>query len=460
MLHRHIAGIAAVAAMLGLAACGSSGSSSATTGTTAADATKSVDAVSVDVTHLDASQSSASANITAAPKTAKSFGSTVGDSSRAGCELDQLKDEGIRIGRETDAILCYLGTAQDNVSAFVVDATQRFYNVTAPVGKSGSSKANMTFLMRVQKSGGTLTMDMCNGGKLSEELAVTQSGSTVTAIGYHYFKGSSGGPGGGFEDKGGFDLTLGLKSDASGDISYADIDSGSLVANFNGNYGRGRMTFSKTSNQDLNDATGVFVASFGSSNSFTGQIAGRTDATKGAVKYAVTGTFPAIAATFLPSPVRTLATNGFCPASNMDSCNPKTNFSSGGACFGVSPTLACMCMEAAGASGLCTFTDSGTESFSMSTNATTGAQTFLITAANDYQTAVAAMTLPAASDILTPAATRGWDCSTTGQTVTSIDVTSLDFTACDSKVSRGFDDSAHSSCHESESKDKAGTSIE
>ena len=446
-------------AMLSLVACGSSGSSTSTSSSTPANATQSVDSVSVDATNLDASQSSASANISTAAKVTKAFGSTVGDKSRAGCELNQLKSEAIRLGKETDAILCYLGTTQDNVSTFVVDGTQRFYSVTAPVGETGS-KENMTFVLRVQKSSGTLTMDMCRDGALSEELTVTQSGSTVTASGYHYFKGNSGGAGGGFEDKGEFDLTLALKSDASGEIGYSDIDSGSLTANFLGTYGRGRMTFGKTASTDLNDITGIFVASLGTNDSFTGQIAGRTDATKGAVQFAVTGTFPAISNLVLPPDFRSIAPNGFCPmSSGFDSCDPATNFRPGGSCQGQTPTLSCFCMDEPTA-GKCTFTDSGTESFSITTDSTTGRQTFTITAANDYQSAVDDMTLPTVSDITTPAATRGWDCSTTGQTVTSIDVTSLDFSICDSKASKGFDDSEHNSCHEEAGTDKAGADIE
>ncbi len=456
---RHIKYLVALGAMIGLAACGSSGSSSPAASTPTA-ATKSVDTVSVDVSNLDASQqSSAGANISVAKSVGsvhKRMGSDVGDASRSGCELNSIKQEGIRMGKETDAILCYLGTTQDQISSFVIDATQRYYSVTVPAMKGESNKANFTFLMRAQKSGGTLMMDMCEGSTpvLSEEFTVTQSGQAVTASGYHYFKGESGEAGSGFEDKGSFDLTLALKDSAAGDVDYTDVDSGSIVGRFIGSYGRGQMTFNKTAGQDLNDVSGVFLGQFGpADDNFTAQIVGRTDATKGTAKHSVTGTFPAISGGSLPAILRALAPDGFCPlSSGFDSCDPSVNFAAGGSCFQQTPALACLCLEAA-TGGKCTFTDSGTESFGISTNAQTGRQTFTKTANNDYYAYVNALDLPSTS-ITAPAATRGWDCSTTGQTVVTIDASTVDFTTCDSKMTKGLDSSEHNSCQEQETSDK------
>lgn len=464
MTHRIIASTIAAMAMLGLAACGSS-SGSATSSSTPADATKSVDSVSCDISNLDASQqSSAGASISAksVASARKRMGSDVGDASRSGCELNQIKTEGIRMGKQTDAILCYLGTTQDQISSFVVDGTQRYYSVTVPAMKGDENEGAMSFLMRIQKAGGTLSMDMCEGATplLSEEFTVTQSGQTVTAIGYHHFKGEDGGPGSGFEDKGGFDLTVTLKDSATGDIDYSDVDSGSLVGKFLGEYGSGQMTFAKTAGQDLNDVSGVFKGQFGPTNdSFTAQIVGRTDATKGAAKHSVSGSFPAIPKSVFPTEMQSIAPNGFCPLSDgFESCDIATNFGQGGSCMGQAPTLTCLCMQAP-TDGKCTFTDTGTESFTITTTALTGRQTFIKTAANEYHTAVDAMSLPS-TDITAPAATRNWDCSTTGQTVVAIDASAVDYTVCDSKIEKGLDSSEHNSCQETETNDKAEGGVE
>lgn len=454
MKQRKIAiGIVAVA-MLGLAACGSSGGSTSTSSSTPVDATKSVDGVSVNVANLDASASSASANISTSKSfgsALKGFGTSVGNTSRAGCELNEIKKEARRIGNEIDAILCYLGTTQDSVSSFVVDGTTRYYALTIP-GEGG----NFDMTMRIVKDSAGLRMDMCESAVLSEEITIAQTGSAVTASGYHYFKGESGGPGSGFEDKGGFDLSLTLKSDAAGDITYADIDTGSLTATFAGNYGTGRMTFSKTSGADLNDISGAFLASLGSNDSFTAQIVGRTDATDGTAKYSVTGTFPGIPMTGMPASITSQIPAGSvaCPVSDLDSCNPATNFSTV-ACRTQSPALSCFCLEAS-STGRCTFTDSGTESFSIATHATTGAQTFTIVAGSDdnYYSYVNGLTLPSTT-ITTPAPTRGWDCSTSGQTVTTLNLTGVNYATCDAKAGKGFDSTDKSSCHEQESSDKA-----
>lgn len=447
----------AVAAVIACAACGSSGSGTSTSSTTTADVTQAVDSVSVDISNLDASQSATNANISATKSVGsvqKRFGASVGDVSRSGCELNEIKKESRRVGNEIDAILCYLGTTQDQDSHFVVDSTQRFYAMTVPAGE-GEDKGNFGFTMRIQKDSAGLRMDMCQGGVLSEEITIAQSGTTATASGYHYFKGESGEPGSGFEDKGGFDLTLALKSDASGHITYADIDSGTLTATFVGNFGSGRMTFSKSAGLDLNDISGVFAASLGNSDAFTAQIVGRTDATQGTAKYSVTGTFPAMPKTFLPLSMQGLAPDGFCPlTSGFDSCDPVTNFQPGGSCQGQTPTLSCFCMETP-ANGNCTFTDSGTEAFSITTDATTGNQSFAIVAASDdnYYSYVNGLTLPDTT-ITTPTPTRNWDCDTTGKTVVTLDVTGIDYSACDAKTSKGFDSSDKSSCQEQESSDK------
>jgi hypothetical protein len=458
MDHQKVVGVIAAVAMLGLAGCGSSGSG--TSSSTPADATSSVDSVSVNLNNLDASQSSASANISASKSLGaklKGFGSSVGSTSRAGCELNEIKKESRRIGNEIDAILCYLGTTQDSVSSFVVDGTQRFYTLTVPVSDDG----NFTMAMRVIKDSDGLRMDMCEGGVLSEEITIDQNDLAVTASGYHHFVGESGGPGAGFEDKGGFDLTLALKSSAAGEITYDDIDSGTLAATFVGNFGSGRMTFGKTASADLNDISGVFAASLGSNDTFTAQIVGRTDATQGTAKYSVTGTFPALPKAYLPAAMQSLAPSGFCPmTSGFDSCDPATNFMPGGSCVGQTPTLSCFCMQAP-TDGKCTFTDSGTESFAITTNSTTGAQTFAIVAGSDanYFSVVDAMSLPLTT-IATPTPTRNWDCSTTGQTVVALDLTGVNYSVCDAKASKGFDSSDKDSCHEQESADKVESGSE
>lgn len=271
MAQKKIVRSVAIIAMLSLAACGSSGSGTSSS-STPTDATKSVNTVSVDVSNIDASQqSSAGANISVGKSvtTAKRIGSDINDASGAGCNLNSIKQEGIRVGREIDGILCYLGTAQDQLpTTFIIDAIQRYYSVTVSAMKGESSQANFTFLMRIQKSGGTLTMDMCEGATpvLTEEFSVTQTGQDISANGYHYFKGESGKMGSGFEDKGAFDLILNLKSSATGSVDYTDVNSGSVLARFNGSYGRGQMTFAKTSGMDLNDISGVFLGQFGPSN--------------------------------------------------------------------------------------------------------------------------------------------------------------------------------------------------
>lgn len=355
------------------------------------------------------------------------------------------------MGSEIDAILCYLGTTQDQVPSFIVDSTTRFYNLTIPVGDEG----NLTMAMRIVKDSDGLRMDMCENGTLSEEVTISQSGLDVTASGYHYFKGESDGPGSGFEDKGGFDLSLALKSSANGEITYDDIDSGSLTATFVGNFGSGRMTFAKTASADLNDISGVFAASLGSNDTFTAQIVGRTDATQGTAKYAVTGTFPALPNTHLPTEMRSLAPNGFCPmTTGFDSCNPSDNFKAGGSCQGQTVTLSCFCMQTP-TDGKCTFTDDGIESFSITTDSSTGTQSFTIVAGSDsnYFSYVDALSLPSAT-IVTPAPTRSWDCSTTGQTVVTLDLTGVNYSTCDAKADKGFDSSDKASCHEQESSDK------
>jgi hypothetical protein len=420
-----------------------------------------VDSVSVDLSNLDASQQpSAGANISVAKSVGsvhKRMGSDVGDNSRSGCELNGIKQEGIRMGRETDAILCYLGTTQDQLPAFVIDSTQRYYSVTVPAMKGEAGEGNLAFLLRIQKTGDTLRMDMCEGSTpvLSEELTVTQSGTSVLAGGYHYFKGESGGPGNGFEDKGRFDLVAIFKDSAAGAWDYTDLLYGLLTASFHGNYGRGQMTFTKVSSVDVNDISGVFLGQFGPSNdNFTAQIAGRTDATKGTAKHAVSGTFPVIPVASLPAAMRSLAPNGVCPLSTgFDSCDPAVNFKSGGSCQGQNITLSCFCLEAA-TSNKCTFTDEGVESFSISTDATTGRQTFTKTASNDYWSYVGLMDLPAVADIITPAPSRNWDCSATGQTLVAIDATAVSYTACDANMKKGLDSSEHNSCQEQETTDK------
>lgn len=467
MTYQHtIYRIVAIAALVTCAACGSSGSGTSTSTTsTTADATQAVDSVSVNVSNLDASQSAASANISATKSfgsVLKGFGTSVGDTSRSGCELNEIKKEAMRVGNETDAILCYLGTTQDLDSHFVVDSTQRYYTMTVPAGE-GESKGNFTFVMRIQKDSDGLKMDMCDNGTLSEEITISQTGLVVTATGYHHFKGEAGedNPGAGFDDKAGFALDLTLKSSASGDIAYADIDSGALDATFVGNFGSGHLTFSKTASVDLNDISGVFAASLGSNDDFTAQIIGRTDATQGTAKYSVTGTFPALSKSMLPVSMQSLAPDGFCPMSTgFDTCNPASNFQPGGSCQGVTPTLSCFCMQAP-TDGKCIFTDSGTEAFSITTDATTGTQTFAIVAGSDsnYYSYVNGLTLPSTT-ITTPTPTRNWDCSTTGKTVVTLDVTGFDYSVCDAKTSKGFDSSDKSSCQEQETTDKAGTDID
>lgn len=456
--HKIAVSIAAVA-MLGLAACGSSGSGTSSSSTTA-DATSSVDGVSANISNLDASQSSASANISVGKSlasVAKRIGTTVGSASRAGCELNQIKKESKRIGNEIDAILCYIGTTQEQSPSFILDGTTRYYDLTVPVSDDG----NFTMTMRVVKDSDGLRMDMCEGGTLSEEITIDQNGSDVTASGYHYFKGESGGPGSGFEDKGGFDLVLALKSSASGEITYEDIDSGSLTATFVGNFGSGRATLSKGSGVDLNDISGAFAATLGSNDAFTAQIIGRTDASDGTAKYSVTGSFPALPSTFFPPEMRALAPNGFCPMSEgFDTCNPSANFQPGGNCQGKTPTLACFCMQSP-TNGLCSFTDSGVESFSITTDASTGNQTFTIVAGSDdnYYSYVNGLSLPSAT-IATPTPSRNWDCSTTGQTVVALNLTGINYSVCDAKANKGFDSSDKDSCHQQESTEKVEAGAE
>lgn len=459
---RHINAISrfiTAAAMLGLVACGggSSGTSSGTT-TTTPDATQAVDAVSVNVSNLDASQSAASANISVTRSfgsVLKGFGTSVGSTSRSGCELNEIKKEAVRIGNQADAINCYLGTTQDQDSHFVVDETQRFYSMTIGAGE-GEHRGSMAMLMRIQKDSDGLKMDMCKRGTLSEEMTIAQSGTTVTASGYHHFSGGSGEPGEGFDDTAGFSLNLTLKSTAAGDITYKDISAGSLEATINGNFGNAHMTFSKTADEDVNDISGVFAASLGSNDVFTAQIIGRTNASEGTAKFSVTGTFPALSKLLLPSSMQSLAPDGFCPLTEgFDSCDPSTNFRPGGSCVSQTPTLSCFCMQTPTA-GKCSFTDSGTESFSITTDATTGAQTFTIVAGSDsnYNSFVDALSLPDTT-IGTPAPTRNWDCSTTGKTVVALDITGIDYSACDAKTTKGFDSSDRSSCQEQETSDKA-----
>lgn len=445
-----------------LAACGSSGGGSASPSGTPTDVTSSIDAVSVDISNLDASQqASAGASISVDKSLGatahKGIGKDEGDDSRSGCELNSLKKDVGRIGKQADAVLCYMGTVQAQIPAFVVDSTQRYYSITVPAMKGEENEGSFSMLMRIQKSDGTLMFDMCNGSTptLSEEFTFSQSGLSTSVVGYHHFAGENSGPGSGFEDSAGFSLTAVLKDTATGDMDYTNLDSGSLIGKFDGHYGSAEITFGKLAGQDVNTISGVFLGQFGPSNdSFTAQIVGKTGATTGAAQHAVTGSFPPIPNTVLPASMRSLAPDGFCPMSEgFEDCDPATNFSPGGSCQGQSPSLSCFCMQAP-VDGTCAFTDSGTESFSIATDAETMQQTFTKTAANEYHAEVAAMALPS-TDLTSPTATRNWDCDTTGQTVVAIDASAVDFTVCDTKMGKGLDDSEHNSCHEQETNGKA-----
>jgi hypothetical protein len=103
----------------------------------------------------------------------------------------------------------------------------------------------------------------------------------------------------------------------------------------------------------------------------------------------------------------------------------------------------------------CTFTDEGTEAFGIAYNSTTKKHTYTVadkSSGEYYYDHVAALTLP--SDVGNPTPTRNWDCATAGETVTSIDVSDVNFATCDALAKEGFDSSDHSSCEEQEGADR------
>ncbi len=459
-----------------MAACGgSSGGAAATTtatgtGTATDTATKSISAVSVDPTTLDASQQTTSADVSATKSVLKTesgiFGTTPGvDKPRSACELYQLKKEAIRAGKSTDGIICMFGAAQAADSNFVIDSTPRYYRFNSDVS-AGAKSGKMRGVLRVSKTDGTLRADICKGATpaLMNVLTVGPDSTDPTntkkvhASGYQHFKAESGelGEDAAIDDTGSFDLSVTLKDATAAVSSYSNISAGTLVATMHGIFGDGHLTFSKSiddAGTDINTLSGVYEAVFGTGNDFTSQITGEMDKTQGTAKFAVTGTFPAFKASELLTGNATqimialgiTADTKLCPTPDAvsGSCHPTENFTTGACKHPAAPTLDCMCLKQA---DTCTFTSSGQQSFTVSTDSE-GVQSFLYATTSPYADAVTATDLPSATFDLPAAPSDAWDCSIPeGKTVVTIDMSKADLTACGNKIKKGFDNSERHSC--------------
>lgn len=511
--------IALVAFMAG--ACGG-GSSSGTSGssdttvtggatnegnTSNAATLKSVDAVSADLSVLDLSASAASASISKAAGTSedKKLGSQVGDESMAGCQLNQMKGEAFRIAKEAKIFQCYVGKMQDNFTEFVIPVdSYAIYSIQMPAtSDSGPMSEASSMLVRVGKNNladSSLEMAICEGGSQTESFVLSSSGQTVTLAMKHHF--SASGPGmsvsqsmdsdgdgelsdselesgrssGSYDEWGEFSGNVVVDANSTGSVdTISEVDSASILAKFNGNYGKGQMQIDYDEDGSpaagpFNTVQGYFDATFGTSGGgFNAGMLGMFDAGQGSAKFSATGSYPAMSGQMFAqwgqwAPTGSDVNKFYCGKSD---CDFDATQSSEQSCAGdVWPKpLACYCMEESpngGTSQSCTFTESGTEHFTVvADDADTDSEPEFYIAATSIYSALVEQTLPSEVNPITKSfTTNGWDCSGTATTIdVSSAFTSGAFNECIALEEAAFSNSQKATCMD-QAQDDASSSAQ
>ncbi|MBI2340509.1 MAG: hypothetical protein HYU99_09135 [Deltaproteobacteria bacterium] len=394
-------------------------------------------ALSYDISQLDVSaQSGSEGNISALMK--RAIGGEVGDDSIAGCQVDQMGGEAVRIAKQVDLINCYVSHMLDAAGEEIPTDEFAYFSVAVPEGFEGE---DFSIKVRVGKFGEEFRMDACEGGALSMELRTTLTDTTLDAsVVNHFAQGE-------FDEKMSVDFNVELEEGAT-EMTVDTVSSADITAEFDGNFGLGRMDFTYDGTTATNTVSGVHQGNFGAGDSFTGQIGGEWDATAGAAKYSATGSFPGIPAEFLPPEVSGSVGAGQVACPDFEDCDPGENFENDPGCQ-FSPDISCFCFEVVAESEGCTFSESGTEAFSIAYDTGTEEKTFTLVETNAFVDPVTALTLPGVEDI-SIAFADNWDCS---GTFTPVTFTSPPTTcmAMEEEVAGGNED--HDSCFQEKGED-------
>lgn len=176
--------------LLALVGC-SSGSSDSSTTTATSDAAqaKSLSAVELDLSNVDVSKSSASADESLPPgvsgSVAKGFGTTKGDACITGCIFNQTFDEMIRGTKGVAMFQCYyraMESATPPLVSYPESGAFKYYTIEMPAGKVGLDDAGFKFKLRVSRTGGDspqIKADICESDKQTLHINFSTSGSTI-----------------------------------------------------------------------------------------------------------------------------------------------------------------------------------------------------------------------------------------------------------------------------------------
>ncbi|MBI2345810.1 MAG: hypothetical protein HYV03_02780 [Deltaproteobacteria bacterium] len=436
----------------------------------------------------DAGRSASSASISVV----KSIGQAVGDDSMAGCQENQLKEEAIRISKEVAIFQCYI----DASGLEIPDGSKTHYSLTVPEdeGKSGAAGQAMKMQLRIGKNvsqSNSLEFEVCEGGKQVDAFFFSSDAATRAItfdVKQHWtFDGSfessqdvSKEEGiehvddgdGEISDKERADArqmgiidewmhlsgTVVAESTASGNLDkLEEIDSATVQAKFDGGFGVGSLTFAYDDDggpdgKAANTVSGGFQSSFGEGDSGTGFIYGEFNSAEGSAKYSATGSFPGIPSQHLQGIAGVDLTKTYCP---INDCEP---FSSQ-ACFVENPALSCFCLEQSASDG-CTFSDSGTEHFTVVLGSD-GLPQDKIANSSIFSERSAAATLPTSvSAIEKGFGSHAWDCSIpSGSTEVAVDLTKIDFSKCVALEQAVWGEEGskdHDSCFQDQGENKEG----
>lgn len=544
-----VAFVASCGGSSGTAATGGSGDSGTTVAggaddTSSSSSLKSVDAISVDMSMLDLSQSSTQTSLSAGTgknlskdvSVSKGMGSTVGDDSFAGCQLNQMKGEAIRQSKEIKIFQCYLAMMQDNLTDFTVPInnyaaiaagatpTYAYYSFTVPAEEGetpGPSGEAMSMKLRVAKNAhasNSMEVQLCqNGESQSQSLVTTADSATNTFVvdaKNHFSFTPPTVEEGGFDKNGDgevsdaekagakligvFDEWMSIvgtiigKASATGSLDdISKISSASMTASFDGNWGVGNMslkygetgaalgsllgvdTWSAIATP-INAVGGYFKGQNGASTDTNeGGMYGEFNTAEGTAKFSASGSMPAIPGSFF-SGMSTIVTEGinasasYCPVSG---CQYDEKAATDPDCSINPPPmppkwpLKCFCLVAS-ASGSCTFSDGGTEHFSVSADDSDADSDpeYKIAETSIFADTVADFTL--ATGLISLAKTSAfwgdyaWDCTApSGSSFVTLDVTSLiaagKDSACVAAEAEAFGKQSQDSCFEKQGGDNA-----
>lgn len=331
-----------------------------TTGVTAVNSVSDIPLSVVDPSAYDVSLTSSSVNdlMFAMP-------GEVGGFSRSGCEADQARNRIIREAKFPKMILCYMKAMSTSLGLEPGDGDYHYYNLGEIPGGPDEVGGTMDMKIAIKKSGTEFTMLMCESGVKTMEFVIdTGSAYSGHVIDQWEFNG--------YQD------ARHLTFEADGDPdNFTSATFSQTFSSAQWGYGQETLEASPSS------ATvyGYFNDTYQGQN-FSGAQYAQFDATEGTAKYDVSGTYPAMSV-------------GEIASFDSEWYNWLTMAQPDGLGLTDNDFICCDengCSQVASGEG-CTFSDSDTESYTISGSAPN--QTFTVSASDSsYAAAVDAVTLP------------------------------------------------------------------